>query len=251
MPSFHTSSVNSYDISPIVKKIIILTVGIWFFSVVILQQHFFKSSLVFNYLGLNPSLILEKYYIWQIFSYMFIHSNGVLHILFNMFILWMFGSELERLWGSKFFLLYYLFCGAGAALIYLACISISVFMGVELAYDILAKPVIGASGAVFGLLYAYGIIYRERIIYLMMVFPIKAIHFVCLIGAIELISLLNSGLNSPVANLAHLGGLASGALFLWSWKYFQRKGIKRWKREKGAIHLKVLKNNDKDKLQFH
>ena len=116
---------------------------------------------------------------------------------------------------------------------------------------ILNKPVIGASGAIFGLLYAYGFIYSERIIYLMMVFPIRARHFVLLIAAIELVSLLNSGFSSPVANLAHLGGIVSGLVFLNFWKIIQKFSIRRWKRAKGSVHLKILKNNDRYDRDFH
>lgn len=118
--------------------------------------------------------------------------------------------------------------------------------------EIMAKPVIGASGAVFGLLLAYGIIYSERIIYLMMVFPIKARHFTLLIASIELVTILDSGLSGPVANLAHLGGLISGFLFLQFRKQLQRNYFKRLKRRGlKSPHLKVVNNDDKTKSDFY
>jgi len=251
MRYYSTVSFSNYEVTPYVKRLIGLNVGIWFFLIVILQKHFLGPNLlVFKYLGLNVNLILSDYYIWQLFTYSFVHSNGIFHILFNMFVLWMFGSELEKFWGSKFFLLYYILCGVGAAVIYLFCLSVYIF-GFGGDADILYKPVVGASGAIFGLLYAYGLIYSERIIYLMMVFPIKARHFVLLIAAIELVSLLNSGFGSPIANLAHLGGIVSGLIFLNFWKIIQKMNIQRWKKLKGAVHLKILKNNDKSDVSFH
>ena len=114
------------------------------------------------------------------------------------------------------------------------------------------KPVIGASGAIFGLLLAYGIIYSERIIYFMMIFPIKARHFTLIIAAIELVTLLDHGFGGPVANLAHLGGLVSGLLFLKGRKWLQRSQLKRWKKQMGPRrHLKILKKDDKKDFHYH
>ena len=241
----------SFSITKTVKALIITNLIVWFFLVLIFQRHFAGVPVIFKFFGLSPILV-SKYWIWQIFTYMFIHSGGVFHILFNMFILWMFGSELERHWGSKLFLSYYLFSGAGAAILYTACcfIYLSLFGGSNVA--ILETPVIGASGAVFGLLLAYGIIYSERIIYFMMIFPIKARHFTLLIAGIELVTILDSGLGGPVANLAHLGGFISGFLFLQLRKQMQRNYFKRLKRRGlKSPHLKVLNNDDKTKSDFH
>ena len=246
----YTTSFTNYEITSCVKRLITLNVVVWFLLIVIFQKHFLETPAVFKFLGLNSNLILSDYYVWQFLTYSFIHSGGIFHILFNMFILWMFGSELEKLWGARFFLLYYLSCGIGAAVIYFLCLLIYVFsFGGD--PSILSKPVVGASGAIFGLLYAYGFIYSERIIYFMMFFPIKARHFVILIAAIELVSLLNSGFGSPIANLAHLGGIVSGIIFLKFWKIIQKMTIRRWKKLKGSVHLKILKNNDTDNSSFH
>ena len=239
----YVSSSYNFKISPYVKFLIGINVAIWFIFVVVLQGHFLDHLQIYHVFGLLPQKIFADQWIWQLFSYMFIHSSGLFHILFNMFILWMFGSELERLWGSRFFLIYYLFCGVGASLIYLASVWMATsFFGVQ--EDILSRPVIGASGAVFGLLLAYGYIYGERIIYFMMIFPMKARHFTLLIAAIELVSMLNHGFGSPVANLAHLGGLISGFLFLSFWPIWQKLNVKKWKIAKGRVHLKVLDNDD-------
>ena len=154
-----TYSIGFPVVSPFVKALVIINVGIWFALVLLLQQFFLDSPYVFQLLGLVPEGFL-KGYVWQPFTYMFIHAAGIFHILFNMVILWMFGSELEKLWGSRFFLLYYLTCGVGAALIY--CM---VLMGVALFTDVhllTGMPVVGSSGAIFGLMVAYGLIFKDR-----------------------------------------------------------------------------------------
>lgn len=206
---------------------------------------------MFKLFGLSPILISE-YRVWQFFTYMFLHSGGVFHILFNMFILWMFGSELERHWGSKLFLSYYLFSGIGAGLLYTTFCYLYVYVFGGSHIEIMTKPVIGASGAIFGLLLAYGIIYSERIIYLMMIFPIKARHFVFLIAGIEMVTVLDSGISGPVANLAHLGGFVSGFLFLQLRKQSQRNYFKRLKKRGfRSPHLKVVDKDDKIKSDFY
>ena len=155
---------------------------------------------------------------------MFVHSSGVFHILFNMFALYMFGSELERLWGPRFFLTYYAVCGIGAGLIYLLCIGLALVFHISPGGLGLGVPMVGASGAIFGILLAYGLLFGDRIIYFMMLFPIKARYFTALIGLIEFVSLLNSGTGGTVSHLAHLSGFAAGFLFLQSGKILQKAG---------------------------
>ncbi len=214
-------SFSAGPLPPAVKGLLAANAAVWFFLVMIVQKIFLDEPLVFQILGLVPARVFEQLWIWQIFTYMFVHSGGVFHILLNMLILWMFGSELERFWGSRLFLLYGLSCGAGAALIYLLCSGV-LALAFGLNPQLLYQPVIGFSGAAFGLLLAYGLIFSERVVYLMGIFPIKARNFVILVAAIELFSALDSGFGGPVANLAHLGGLASGLAFLKIWKISQR-----------------------------
>ena len=239
----YISSMYNFQMTPFVKLLAITTTAVWFFSVVVFQQHFLESPRIFEWFGLVPQVIFDRWWIWQFFTYMFIHSPGIFHILLNMFLLWMFGSELERLWGGRFFLLYYLFCGVGAGLIYFSIVGLLHVTGMGVPIPVFETPVVGASGAIFGLLLAYGIIYSERVIYFMMIFPIKAKHFTILLAAIELVSMLNHGLGSPVANLAHLGGLVSGLIFLKGRQTFQRIIVKRW-RKKGRVHLKIVNSDD-------
>ena len=244
----YISQIYNFNISSVVKSILIVNISVWFGLVVVLQGLFFEKNYVFAFLGLTPDKVLQDFWLWQVFTYMFVHAKGVFHILFNMFALWMFGSELERLWGSRFFLTYYLFCGLGAGFMYL----LSLFVGLSffnLNPLVLSVPMVGASGAIFGVLFAYGLVFRERIILFMMIFPMKAIHFTLLIGGIEFISLINSGVGSSVSHLAHLSGFLAGFVFLQSWKRIQNLKIRRWR--KGPVHLKVLKNDDNKKKVYH
>lgn len=244
----YISSVYNFSLTPVVRAIVIANGCIWFFLVVVLQGLFLKQNYVFYFLGLIPEKVFSEFWLWQMFTYLFVHAKGIFHILFNMFALWMFGTELERLWGSRFFLAYYIFCGVGAGLIYL----LSLFIGVNFFnanINSLAVPMVGASGAIFGILFAYGLVFGERIIYFMMVFPIKARYFTLLIGLIEFVSLINSGMGSSVSHLAHLSGFVAGFLFLQIWKFIQKFNTRQWR--KWPSHLKILKNDDTEDKTLH
>ncbi|MBR6759978.1 MAG: rhomboid family intramembrane serine protease [Alistipes sp.] len=161
---------------------------------------------------------------YQVFTYMFLHG-GVSHLFFNMFALWMFGRTLEYRLGSSRFLTYYLICGIGAALLQLgvgyAEYHHALAAGSVSAMRLLGIPTVGASGAVFGLLLAFGVLYPNQIVAL--IFPpitLKAKWFVVLYGVLELL-LGISGAQSGVAHFAHLGGMIWGFLLLWWWR---RKG---------------------------
>jgi membrane associated rhomboid family serine protease len=160
------------------------------------------------YLGLVPELVLHKFWIWQLATYMFLHG-GIFHIVFNMLALWMFGVEMERRWGSRYFLKYYFVCGIGAAVtvLVLSLLPLGVFAGL---YNSLT---IGASGAVYGLLLAYGLYFPTRPIVMFFVFPVPAKYAVMIMGAIALYSSMG-GQYGGVAHTAHLGGLIAGYLFL-------------------------------------
>jgi membrane associated rhomboid family serine protease len=163
------------------------------------------------YLGLIPALVLERFWIWQPFTYMFQHG-GLFHLLFNMLALWMFGVELERLWGTRFFLRYYAVAGVGAAAttILLSLLPFGFAGGI---YDAIT---VGASGAIYGLLLAYAMTYPNRPIYMYFVFPIPAKIFVLIIGAISFLSSVSES-RGGIAHATHLGGLLAGYLYLvWS-----------------------------------
>ena len=154
-----------------------------------------------EYFSFVPALALGKLQIWRFITYMFLHG-GFFHLFFNMFGLYMFGSRLEALWGPRNFLTYYFICGIGAALTY----GLFYLGGANS-----MVPMIGASGAIYGILLAYGLTYPNSIILLFFVLPIKAKYAVILFGFIELTSIPGGG---NIAHLAHLGGMAAGFIFL-------------------------------------
>ena len=159
---------------------------------------------------------------YQIFTYMFLHG-GISHLFFNMFALWMFGRQLEYELGSQRFFTYYMVCGVGAALLQLG-VGYAEYEhalaagGMQSAMQLLYVPTVGASGAVFGLLLAFGVLHPNNVIMLM--FPpvaLKAKWFVLIYGLLELFFGL-SGYQSGVAHFAHLGGMLWGLALLFWWR---------------------------------
>jgi membrane associated rhomboid family serine protease len=159
-------------------------------------------------LGMRPADVVGNMYVWQLVTYMFLHG-GIFHILFNMLALWMFGVELERMWGSRFFTKFYFVTGVGAALTTLI-LSLSPLPFADQLYYALT---IGASGAVYGILLAYAMYFPNRPIYMYFFFPIPAKYFVIIIGAISLLSSMG-GPGGGIAHTTHLGGLLAGYLYL-------------------------------------
>ncbi len=140
---------------------------------------------------------------WQLVTYMFLHGN-FLHIFFNLFVLWMFGLQIENLWGTKRFVIYYFITGIGAGILHLILAAEGV-------------PTVGASGAVFGILLAFGMMFPNREIMLIFLpIPIKAKYFVIMIGAFELFAGV-SGLQTGIAHFAHLGGIVIGFILIRIW----------------------------------
>jgi membrane associated rhomboid family serine protease len=159
--------------------------------------------------ALVPAEVVTRGMVWQLVTYMFLHG-GFTHILFNMFGLVIFGSDLERWWGSRDFLKYYFISGIGAGIIQI--LAAYAFPGHRFpAYDI---PVIGASGAIFGVLVAYAMAFPNRQVLLWFVIPVSARTMVILFGLIELVTAFQQGGESPVAHFAHLGGMLVGYLYL-------------------------------------
>ena len=159
-------------------------------------------------LGLVPAFVLREFRIWQLATYMFLHG-GLLHILFNMLALWMFGTELERMWGTREFVKFYFVTGVGAGILTVLFSLLPFGFAQQLQYSI----VIGASGAIYALLLAYALYFPNRPIYMYMLFPIPAKIFVLIMGAIAFYSsLVETG--GGVANATHLGGLLVGYLYL-------------------------------------
>jgi membrane associated rhomboid family serine protease len=159
-----------------------------------------------DYLGLVPALVLHRFWLWQVATYMFLHG-GIFHILFNMLALWMFGAELERIWGTRYFLKFYFVTGIGAG----ALTVLFSLLPFEFAQQVQHSVIIGASGAIYGLLLAYAMYFPDRPI-LLIVFWVPAKWCVAILGAIALITSLSDA--GGTANATHLGGLLVGYLFL-------------------------------------
>ena len=159
-------------------------------------------------LGLRPADIVTKLHVWQPVTYMFLHG-GIFHILFNMLALWMFGTELERIWGTRYFLKFYFVTGIGAGVLTV----LFSFLPFQFAQDIHYSKIIGASGAIYGMLLAYAMYFPDRPI-LLIVFWVPAKLCVAILGAIALVTSLSEP--GGVANATHLGGLLVGFLMLKS-----------------------------------
>jgi membrane associated rhomboid family serine protease len=183
-------------LTPAVKWLIITNVAMFLATLI------YEPIIVF--LGLTPRLIVERFWIWQLATYLFLHG-GPVHILFNMLGVWMFGVELERLWGTRQFVKYYAITGIGAGLTVLA---VGLLVGPNA--ETYRFPTIGASGALYGLLVAFAYYYPDRPLLMFFLFPIPAKYFVMIVGAMAFLS----APQSRVSETAHLGGLVIGYLYL-------------------------------------
>jgi membrane associated rhomboid family serine protease len=187
-----------YGLPPTIKKLMIV-MGMVF----ILEE--MVSRVMVIYLGLVPGLVWNNHYLWQLFTYIFLHGD-ISHILFNFLALWMFGGELENYWGSVKFVRYFFFCGIGAGITTVVCTMLF-----TPAYQVI--PVIGASGAIYGLLLAFGWLFPNRLIYIYFLFPIPAKYFVIVFGFLEFVYFSRGG-GGGISHLTHLGGLLFGLLYM-------------------------------------
>jgi len=192
-------------VSPSVKYLLIACAGSFIVDGMLRMAA--GSSLWVTVFGLTPQLVNERFFLWQFVTYIFVHGS-LWHLLFNMFALWMFGSELERTWGSREFLIFFFITGAGAGLLYWIFAS---DWSLPIRAGLPGQALIGSSGAIFGLLAAYGLLFPERQILFMLIFPLKAKYFVLILAAIEFwLSWTPSG----IAHFAHLSGMLIGYLYL-------------------------------------
>ena len=169
------------------------------FGIFLLQTIARTEGMFFPLFGLVPKLVWSEFMLWQPFTYLFFHGS-IWHVLINMFVLWMFGSELERLWGKEHFLKFYFVTGVGAGLV-------TMIIGLNS-----TTPIVGASGAVYGVLLAYGLTYPNRTVYLYGIIPIKSLWFVIGIGVIAFLSSFDNV--SQISHLTHLSGMVIGYLML-------------------------------------
>ena len=201
------------------------------FGIFVLQTLSGAENLFFPLFGLVPKLVWSELMIWQPFTYIFFHG-GIWHVLINMFVLWMFGSELERLWGKHLFLKYYFVTGIGSGLVTMV-----------LGFNSMT-PIVGASGAVYGVLLAYGLTYPNRTVYLYGIIPIKSLWFVMGIGLLAFMSSFNNV--SQISHLTHLSGMVIG--------YFMLKKPIRWNDlwfviRKKTMEYRVQQEEEKVSLQ--
>lgn len=150
--------------------------------------------------GLWAAGAIRSLYVWQVVTYLFLHGS-IGHLLFNMLALWFFGAPLERDWGTRRFLKYYFLCGIAAGV----CVLLA---------DLLVRDVmtIGASGAIFGVLVAFGVLYPDQTVLMYFLFPLKAKYMVMICAGIELLMIFSP--QNGVATIAHLGGMAFGYIYL-------------------------------------
>lgn len=220
---------------PVVKNLIIINTLV-FLTTLVLQK--FNINLDYTLALFHPAS--PFFHWWQLITYLFMHG-GWMHLIFNMFALWMFGNVIENVLGPKRFLIFYFVCGIGAALCQIGVFTIEHYDAIHwfsslgagtqeqmLSYfkstgmgdprmGPLVIPTLGASGAIFGVLFAFGYLFPNMPIYMYFLFPIKAKWFVTIYAAIELFSGLG-GYESGVAHFAHLGGILFAFILLRIWR---------------------------------
>jgi membrane associated rhomboid family serine protease len=238
---------------PIIKNLIIINGLVFFAQITVKTTPFGTLEDVFALHTFQSELFRP----WQFVTHMFMHGSFT-HLFFNMFALWMFGSVLENVWGQKRFLTFYFVCGLGAALTHMIAlyfenqVMINRFNAIQTSMDIdyflnkywygqplppvldaakaalranLNEATIGASGAVFGCLAAFGYLFPNSFIYLFALIPIKAKWFVIGYIVVELYSTLQNSAGDNVAHLAHLGGALFGFLLVWTWNKKNRRNF--------------------------
>ncbi len=212
---------------PTVTKNLLIVNFLAFLATWILQQRGIDLA---DFGGLH-FFLASNFHLYQFVTYMFLHANPT-HIFFNMFALWMFGVVVENVWGPKKFLFYYISCGIGAGLMQ----ELVQLLG----FSYISTVTIGASGAVYAILLAFGMIFpNERIFIFPLPIPIKAKWFVCGYAAIELFSAISSS-GDGVAHMAHLGGMLFGFLMI---RYWNSHPDSRYNRSSGQEFFESMKRN--------
>jgi len=180
-----------------VKHLVIANVVVFFLQV-------FAGRFIIEWFSLIPSRVLPGLELWRLATYMFLHG-GFGHILFNMLMLWWFGSPLEQIWGRDRFLIYYFITGVGAGIV---CVPFYLLTGTP------HTPILGASGALFGVLAAFALIYPNARVYLMGIMPVKAKWLVLFMVLVEFTATASYSGGSGIAHIAHLSGAVIGYFYL-------------------------------------
>jgi len=189
---------------PVIKILLVSNIAIYLIFNLILAGIQIEGvpvdNFIIKYFALIP--IDLGFYPWQLITYMFLHG-GFFHLLLNMFALWMFGVELENMWGQKRFMNYYLLCGIGAGLCNLLIAPLFTSVG----------PTVGASGAIYGILVAFGYLFPDRKIFIYGIIPVKAKYLVIFYMLLEVFAVAG-GTDSQIAHMAHLGGGVVGLIYM-------------------------------------
>jgi len=200
--------------------LIFINIGVFFIQLLFHSVDFIEYStggIIEDIFALNPRTFFTRGYVWQIFTYMFLHA-GPVHLFYNMFGLLVFGPKIELVMGRKKFLEYYLICGVGSALFHMLLSGINNI------------PMLGASGAIFGVLTAYGLMFPRDIIYVQFFFPMPAIVFVIFYGLFQFVLGIASlgKLGGGVAYLGHVGGMITGFILLKLFGFSRKRVIYFW-----------------------
>jgi rhomboid family protein len=247
MGTFQTRRAN-FDwrgfITPGVKLIVVVCAAVFLAQTLAeLFIGFNATAWINHFFGLVPLGPIPGLRLWQPVTYIFLHG-GLLHLLFNMLFVWMFGRDLEMVWGKRRFLNFFLLCGAGAGIIEVVVKTLPMFWGHQPS-DV---PTIGASGAIFGILIANAILFPDRRIWLIP-FPvtIPMRPYVAVMGAIEFFSTLGTG-GDKVSHICHLGGMLVGWLYLrrGSFLYNVRNSVSDWKYERNKKRFEVYMGKQKN-----
>jgi len=231
------------------KWLLIVTCAISLFDLILRTL---GNSGFFYHFVLVPALVVQGFAIWQPVTYLFIHG-GIMHLLWNMLALWMFGAELERTWGTQRFLRFYFACGIIAGLTVIVASLIFGGMGDQTA---------GASGAILGLLVGYAVVFPDRTLLFGFLIPMKSKYFVMIIAAVVIFQSFTSvagGRPTGVAVMAHAGGLAAGYFLLRGKRLYAQANMlaadsyKDWKlrRAKKKFQVYLRKNDSRRDRTIH
>lgn len=195
-------SIGPRGLTPAIKNIIIINVAVF----LLLNLLGRNAGVLVHFFGLNPELVLTRLMIWQPVSYMFVHG-GFMHLFMNMLMLWLFGTELEMLWGRREFYRFYFITGIGSGILSI----VPYVVGVITQGTSFSPVIIGASGAVYGILLAFALTWPDRTVYLYFIMPVKVKHLMIFMG---IITFLSVGNRDGVSHVTHLGGLLVAWLYL-------------------------------------
>ena len=224
-------------LTPVVRWIFFINVGVLLMQYTVLAAIGWDGKFLY-YFSQNPSLSIRRFQVWRFITYMFLHGDGM-HLLMNMFALWFFAPRLEMLWGGRNFFKFYFVCGIGAAIVH-------VIWGFIFGKN---DMMIGASGALYGILLAYAFNWPDDTVLMNFFIPMKVKYMVLLFGFVAFINSIGARASgSNISHITHLGGLLTAFLYLRGWRFFkktffrrsQKRLVKRYYRDaNGNIYTQI------------